>query len=124
MIATSSIAMATSVNIRKHIFNAGMKPNIAENPCNRQKPKRGRKRFFDDALYAHLNRLDTGRLHAAGAPSKVKEITRNPGIPFVLVTKQTHLAIALSRRPASVSIPGRSLPKAVLREADQRAVLS
>lgn len=37
---------------RKHIFNAGMKPNIAENPRNRQKPKRGRKRFFDDALYA------------------------------------------------------------------------
>ena len=37
---------------RKHVFNAGMKPNIAENPRNRQKLKRGRKRFFDDALYA------------------------------------------------------------------------
>ncbi len=37
---------------RKHVFNAGMKPNIAENPRNRQKPKRGRKRFFDAVLYA------------------------------------------------------------------------
>jgi hypothetical protein len=36
---------------RKHIFNAGMKPNINENPRNRQKPKRGRKRFFDELLY-------------------------------------------------------------------------
>ena len=29
-----------------------MKPNIAENPRNRKKPKPGRKRFFDDILYA------------------------------------------------------------------------
>jgi transposase len=36
---------------RKAVFNAGLKPNIKENPCNRQKPKRGRKRFFDAALY-------------------------------------------------------------------------
>lgn len=36
---------------RKCIFNAGLRPNIKENPRNRQKPKRGRKRFFDDALY-------------------------------------------------------------------------
>jgi hypothetical protein len=36
---------------RKSVFNAGLKPNIKENPRNRQKPKRGRKRFFDDALY-------------------------------------------------------------------------
>jgi hypothetical protein len=36
---------------RKGIFNAGLRPNIKENPRNRQKPKRGRKRFFDDALY-------------------------------------------------------------------------
>ena len=28
-----------------------MRPNIKENPRNRQKPKRGHKRFFDDALY-------------------------------------------------------------------------
>jgi transposase len=36
---------------RKCIFNAGLRPNIKENPRNRQKPQRGRKRFFDDALY-------------------------------------------------------------------------
>ncbi len=36
---------------RKRVFKAGLKPNIKENPRNRQTPKRGRKRFFDDALY-------------------------------------------------------------------------
>lgn len=36
---------------RKCIFNAGLRPNIKENPRNRQKPKRGRKRFFDAVLY-------------------------------------------------------------------------
>lgn len=37
---------------RKHVFNAGMKPNIVENPRNRQTPKRGRPRFFDPVRYA------------------------------------------------------------------------
>lgn len=36
---------------RKCVFNAGLNPNIKENPRNRQQPKRGRPRFFDDALY-------------------------------------------------------------------------
>jgi hypothetical protein len=36
---------------RKCVFNAGLKPNITENPRNRQTPKRGRKRFFDNVLY-------------------------------------------------------------------------
>ena len=36
---------------RKSVFNAGLKPNIKENPRNRQTPKRGRKRFFNAALY-------------------------------------------------------------------------
>ena len=36
---------------RKCVFNAGLKPNIKENPRNRQQPKRGRKRFFDEMLY-------------------------------------------------------------------------
>ncbi len=36
---------------RKRVFTAGLKPNIKENPRNRQTPKRGRKRFFDAALY-------------------------------------------------------------------------
>lgn len=37
---------------RKHVFNAGMKPNIKENPRNRKQTKRGRKRLFDEVLYA------------------------------------------------------------------------
>ena len=36
---------------RKIIWNAGLKPNIKENPRNRKYPKRGRKRFFDKELY-------------------------------------------------------------------------
>jgi hypothetical protein len=36
---------------RKAVFNAGLKPNITENPRNRHKPKRGRQRFFAAALY-------------------------------------------------------------------------
>ena len=35
---------------RNCIFNAGLRPNSKENPRNRQKPQRGRKRFVDDAL--------------------------------------------------------------------------
>ena len=37
---------------RKAIFNAGMMPNIKENPRNRPSPKRGRKRLFNDAIHA------------------------------------------------------------------------
>ncbi len=36
---------------RKMIFNAGMTPNIKENPSNRKKIKRGRKRIYDDAIF-------------------------------------------------------------------------
>lgn len=36
---------------RKAVWNAGLKPNIKENPRNRQKTKRGRKRFFDKDIY-------------------------------------------------------------------------
>ncbi len=35
---------------RKHIANAGMTPNINENPRNRKSIKRGRKRFFNPKL--------------------------------------------------------------------------
>ncbi len=35
---------------RKGVFTAGLKPNLKENPRNRQKLKRGRKRFFAVAL--------------------------------------------------------------------------
>ena len=35
---------------RKLIFNAGMMPNIKENPRNRKTTKRGRKRLFNEAI--------------------------------------------------------------------------
>ena len=37
---------------RKCIFNAGMIPNIKENPRNRKRPKRGRKRLFNATIHA------------------------------------------------------------------------
>lgn len=37
---------------RRAIFAAGLKPTLKENPRNRHTPKRGRKRFFDQTLYA------------------------------------------------------------------------
>lgn len=40
-----------SAKNRKLIFNAGMTPNIPENKRNRKKSKRGRKRFFDPAIF-------------------------------------------------------------------------
>lgn len=36
---------------RKVIWNAGLKPNVKENPRNRKRPKRGRKGYFDKELY-------------------------------------------------------------------------
>lgn len=36
---------------RKHIFNAGMTPNIPENKRNRKKTKRGRKRTFKIEIF-------------------------------------------------------------------------
>ncbi len=41
-----------SAHNRKIIFNAGLIPNIPENPRNRKRTKRGRKRFFNAALHA------------------------------------------------------------------------
>jgi transposase len=37
---------------RKAVFNAGLVPNIKENPRNRQTPKRGRKRLFNAAIHS------------------------------------------------------------------------
>jgi transposase len=34
------------------MFDAGMIPNITENPRNRKRTKRGRKRCFNEAIYA------------------------------------------------------------------------
>jgi transposase len=41
-----------SARKRKMIFNAGMIPNITENPRNRKTTKRGRKRWFNAAIHA------------------------------------------------------------------------
>jgi hypothetical protein len=43
---------------RKCIFNAGMIPNIKENPRNRKRTKRGRKRLFNEAIHALRTRVD------------------------------------------------------------------
>ncbi len=42
----------------KCIFNAGLIPNIKENPRNRKAPKRGRKRFFNEAIHALRMRVE------------------------------------------------------------------
>ena len=43
---------------RKYIFNAGMIPNITENRRNRKTTKRGRKRFFNEAIHALRMRVE------------------------------------------------------------------
>jgi transposase len=43
---------------RKAIFNAGMIPNITENPRHRKSPKRGRKRLFNAAMHALRERVE------------------------------------------------------------------
>jgi transposase len=47
-----------SARNRKAIFNAGLIPNIKENPRNRQHPKRGRKRWFNQAIHALRERVE------------------------------------------------------------------
>jgi hypothetical protein len=43
---------------RQCIVNAGMIPNITENPRNRKRTKRGRKRLFHEASHALRTRVD------------------------------------------------------------------
>jgi transposase len=47
-----------SAHNRKCIFNAGMIPNIKENPRHRKTTKRGRKRFFNEAIHALRMRVE------------------------------------------------------------------
>jgi hypothetical protein len=47
-----------STHHRKCVFNAGLIPNIQENPRNRQHTKRGRKRVFNEAIHALSKRVD------------------------------------------------------------------
>jgi transposase len=43
---------------RQCIFNAGLIPNITENPRNRKTPQRGRTRFFSEAIHALRMRVE------------------------------------------------------------------
>jgi hypothetical protein len=47
-----------SARNRKCVFNAGLIPNIKENPRNRKTTKRGRKRFFNEAIHALRMRIE------------------------------------------------------------------
>jgi hypothetical protein len=47
-----------SAHNRQCIFNAGLLPNIPENPRNRKRPKRGRKRLFNAAMHALRMRVE------------------------------------------------------------------
>jgi transposase len=47
-----------STHNRQCIFNAGMIPNITENPRNRKRTKRGRKRLFNAAIHVLRTRVD------------------------------------------------------------------
>jgi hypothetical protein len=47
-----------STRNRKCIFNAGLIPNIKENPRNRTTTKRGRKRLFNAAIHALRLRVE------------------------------------------------------------------
>ena len=47
-----------STRNRKCIFNAGLIPNIPENPRNRKRTKRGRKRFCNAVIHALRMRVE------------------------------------------------------------------
>src|SRR5207237_9099745 len=47
-----------STRNRKCTFKAGMNPNIKEKPRNRKTTKRGRKRFFNEAIHALRMRVE------------------------------------------------------------------
>jgi hypothetical protein len=46
-----------SASNRKAIFNAGLIPNVKENPRNCKRPKRGRKRLFNQAIHDLRDRV-------------------------------------------------------------------
>jgi hypothetical protein len=47
-----------STHNRTCMFNAGMIPNIKENPRNRKRTKRRRKRWFNESIHASRTRVD------------------------------------------------------------------
>jgi transposase len=52
------------------MFNAGLIPNLKENPRNRKRPTRGRTRFFNEAIHA----LRTGVERTFAWEDKVKRL--------------------------------------------------
>jgi len=60
---------------RKAIFNAGMIPNIKENPRNRKRPKRGRKRLFNAAIQ-YRNGIGTETTHGRVGTQGMTHATR------------------------------------------------
>ena len=58
-----------SAHNRQCIFNAGMIPNIKENPRNRKFPKRGRKTLFNEVIHAlrmRVERTFAGKTSSSG----------------------------------------------------------
>ena len=47
-----------SAHNRQGLFHAGLLPNIKENPRNRKTTKRGRKRWFNEAMHALRMRVE------------------------------------------------------------------
>jgi hypothetical protein len=52
-----------STHNRTYMFNAGLIPNITENPRKRKTTKRGRKRFFSEAIHALRMRVERTSLN-------------------------------------------------------------
>ena len=50
--------IVVGLNADMVIVNAGLIPNIKENPRNRKAPKRGRKRLFNQAIHALRDRVE------------------------------------------------------------------
>ncbi|MDH3599414.1 MAG: hypothetical protein OEU26_07200 [Candidatus Tectomicrobia bacterium] len=67
---------------RKVIFNAGLIPNINENPRNRKTTKRGRKRLFNKAIHRFTRSSGAdvcmgGQIQAVAAPFRI-----HPAVPL------------------------------------------
>ena len=54
---------------RKCIFNAGLIPNIKENPRNRKRAKRGRKQLYSTPPSMRYACVSSGRLHGKTSSS-------------------------------------------------------
>ena len=67
---------------RKVIFNAGMIPNIPENPRNRKTTKRGRKRLFNATIHTLRDRVE----QTFAWKDKFKRLRRSPASQNATIT--------------------------------------